>query len=93
MNRLILISTLALPLLAACGHAPAPRIETHTVTVQVPVPVPCAVDVPDPIYSDTDEALRNAPDLFERVKLLLAGRVERDAHDQTEKAARAACNG
>lgn len=83
---------LALVALAACATTP-PRIETRTVEVKVPVPVPCAIDVPPPVYSDTDEALRTAPDIFERVKLLLAGRLERDAHDQIETAARAACNG
>lgn len=78
-------------LLCACAKPPAPEI--RTVTVQVPVAVPCAVEVPDPVYSDTPEALSSAPDIFERVKLLLAGREERAAHDQVEKAARAACNG
>lgn len=90
MKRLAMIAALAL---ASCAKPIPPEPIVRTMTVQVPVPVPCAVDVPDPDYSDTDEALRNASDLFERVKLLLAGRLERDAHDQTEKAARAACNG
>lgn len=90
MKRLALIP---LVLLAACGHAPEPRVEIRTVTVQVPVPAPCVVDVPEPVYSDTDEALRNAPNHFERVKLILAGRIERAAHDNVETAARAACNG
>lgn len=89
MTRFAMLALLAL---AACATTP-PRIETRVVEVKVPVPVPCAVDVPPPVYSDTDEALRAAPDIFERVKLLLAGRLERDAHDQTEIAARAACNG
>lgn len=89
MTRLALMALLTL---GACASAP-PRFEVRTVTVQVPVPVPCVVDVPAPVYSDTDEALRAAPDLFERVKLLLAGRIERTAHDNVETAARAACNG
>ncbi len=89
MTRLVLLALLAL---TACASAP-PRVEVRTVTVQVPVPVPCVVDVPDPVYSDTDEALRNAPNHFERVKLILAGRIERAAHDNVETAARAACNG
>ena len=89
MTRLALLALLAL---TACASAP-PRVEVRTVTVQVPVAVPCVVDVPAPVYSDTDEALLAAPDLFERVKLLLAGRIERAAHDNVETAARAACNG
>lgn len=89
MTRLALLALLTL---TACASAP-PRVEVRTVTVQVPVAVPCVVDVPAPVYSDTDEALLAASDLFERVKILLAGRVERDAHDNVETAARAACNG
>lgn len=89
MTRLVLLALLAL---TACASAP-PRVEVRTVTVQVPVAVPCIVDVAAPVYSDTDEALLAAPDLFERVKLLLAGRIERAAHDNVETAARAACNG
>lgn len=89
MTRLALLALLTL---TACASTP-PRVEVRTVTVQVPVAVPCVVDVPAPVYSDTDEALLAAPDLFERVKLLLAGRIERAAHDNVETAARAACNG
>ena len=89
MTRLALLALLTIN---ACASAP-PRVEVRTVTVQVPVAVPCVVDVPAPVYSDTDEALLAAPDLFERVKLLLAGRIERAAHDNVETAARAACNG
>ena len=89
MTRLALLALLTL---TACASAP-PRVEVRTVTVQVPVAVPCVTEVPAPVYSDTDEALLAAPDLFERVKMLLAGRVERAAHDNVETAARAACNG
>lgn len=89
MTRLALLALLTL---GACASAP-PRVDVRTVTVQVPVAVPCVVDVPAPVYSDTDEALLAAPDLFERVKMLLAGRVERDAHAEVMTAARAACNG
>lgn len=79
-------------LLAGCASA-APEPVVRTVEIRVPVPVPCVIDLPDPVYSDTAEALRNAPDIFERVKLLLAGRVERQAQDDAERAARRACGG
>lgn len=88
MTRFALLALLAL---GAC--ATTPRIETRTIEVKVPVPVPCTVDVPPPVYSDTDAALRNAPDHFERVKLILAGRIERDAYTQVTIAALQGCNG
>lgn len=88
MKRAALIALL----LAGCAHQPVEPI-IRTVEVRVPVPVPCAIDIPDPVYSDTPEALRAAPNLFERVKLLLAGREERAAHDELERAARRACGG
>jgi len=77
--------------LASC--ATAPTVQIRTVEVQVPVAVPCPVSLPDPAYSDTDAALLAAPNIFERVKLLLAGREERAAQDQMERAARTACEG
>lgn len=88
MRALRLIPLLAL---AACAHSPTPQI--RTVEVRVPVAVPCPVDLPEPNYSDTDAALLAAPDIFERVKLLLAGREERAAQDRMERAARTACEG
>lgn len=79
--------------IALSSCATAPKIETRTVEVQVPVSVPCPAILPDPVYSDTDAALLAAPNIFERVKLLLAGREERAAQDQMERAARTACEG
>lgn len=85
-------AALILLVLGGCAAAqPEPII--RTVEVRVPVPVACVVDVPEPVYSDSREALRAAPNVFERVKLLLAGREERAAHDETERAARRACGG
>lgn len=74
MNRLALLPCL---LLVACA-TPAPRIEIKEVLV--PVPVPCMERVgPAPSYQDTPAAVQAAPTLFDRVKLLLVGREERDA--------------
>lgn len=60
--------------------------------VKIPVAVPCAVDpghaTPHP---DTAAALSAAPDLAERVKLLLAGRLTRDARIAELEAAMAGC--
>lgn len=86
-------------LLGGCSttqHIPEPVIQIHE--VQVPVDDPaCAreaeaslVDNP-PDYPDTDQALREAPNLFERVKLLLAGRALRMEHEATLSAAIRAC--
>lgn len=84
MSRLLLVSFLALGL-SGCGA-------TSGLVVKVPVPVPCAIDPgPDPKYVDEDEALRNAPDLFERVKLLLAGRQQRQDRERELKAANSGC--
>ena len=84
---------LLIPMLALASCATAPTVQIRTVEVQVPVAVPCPVSLPDPTYSDTDAALLAAPNIFERVKLLLAGREERAAQDQMERAARTACEG
>jgi hypothetical protein len=66
----------------------------RTVEVKVPVAVPCKPDLgPAPSYPDTRAALMGAPDLFERVKLLLAGRELRDAWIGAQATALKACGG
>ena len=76
--------------LAGCGTPPAPRIEVRE--VKIPVAVACAADPgPDPIYPDTDEALRNVPDVATGVRLITAGRLLRDARIGELKAALAGC--
>lgn len=85
--------------LSACAHDPVPPEPIiRTVEVQVPVDDPaCAreaeaslVDNP-PDYPDTDQALREAPNLFERVKLLLAGRIMRAAREDALNEAISSC--
>jgi hypothetical protein len=91
MKRLALIAVL---FLAGCQSTPPldPRVQVRT--VETPVPVRCRPDLgPEPDYPDTDDALRAAPDLFVRVRLLLAGRLLRIARDQQKTAALAACAG
>lgn len=84
--KLIATITAALAL-AACTHTAPPEPIIRTVEVQVPVDDPaCAREavarlMPAPAYPDTDEALRAAPNLFERVKLMLAGRELRGARE------------
>lgn len=75
---------------AACATTSEPRIVVKE--VRVPVPVKCAADPgPAPDLPDTSEALRQAPDLFEQVKLLLAGRKLRDARIGELEAANQGC--
>lgn len=76
--------------LAGCGTPPTPRIEVRE--VKIPVAVACAADPgPDPTYPDTDEALRNVPDVATGVRLITAGRLLRDARIGELKAALAGC--
>lgn len=76
--------------LAGCGTPPAPRIEVRE--VKIPVAVACAADPgPAPAYPDTDEALRNAPDVATGVRLLMAGRVLRMARENVLEAANSGC--
>ena len=90
------LALLPLLALAACATAPAarPEPEIRTVEVRVPVATPCpALEAlgSSPAYPDTDQALAAAPNLFERVKLLLAGRVLRQTREATITAVVGAC--
>jgi len=83
----------ALLALSACATTPpAPQIVTKT--VQVAVPVACKPTIgPAPAYPDTDLALKAAPDVYQRVRLLVAGRLERVAREAELTAALSACEG
>jgi hypothetical protein len=89
MRNLVFLAALALP---ACATTVAPQPIVRTVTVNVPVPCPALVELgPEPAYVDTDNALRAAPDLFSRVKLLLQGRLTKTARLAQYAAAKASC--
>ena len=76
----------------SCATTSEPQVITKT--VEVPVAVKCAADVPaPPAYPDTDAALKAAPDLFARVRLLVAGRLERIAREAQLSAALGGCTG
>lgn len=78
--------------LGACASNPAPRHVTSDVVV--PAPVACRPNIePSPIWPDTDEALIAGPDLFARVRLLLAGRLLRMARERELLAALEGCRG
>ena len=64
-------------LLAACAHAPEPKIVTKL--VQVPVTVPCvpASFPQSPAFPDTPEAIRASPGAGDLLQLLAAGRILR----------------
>lgn len=83
-------SGMAVLLLTACATTPEPRIEIRE--VKVPIAVKCAVDPgPESPFSDTPEALRAAEDIFAKVRLLLAGRAQRDARLTELKASVSGC--
>jgi hypothetical protein len=88
-----LAACLSLLALAACATTPpAPQIVTKTVQVAVPVACNPAIGAA-PAYPDTDAALKAAPDVYQRVKLLVAGRLERIAREAELSAALSACEG
>lgn len=78
--------------LAACGTTSKlePRIEYRD--RPVPTPVPCAVNVTEPGYVDTDEALAGAANIFELAKLYKAGRLQRLAALEDYRAAVKGCS-
>lgn len=82
-------------LLAGCAHPierPDPIIQVREVKVPVVQPCPALEALgAAPAYPDTDAALAAAPNLFERVKLLLAGRVLRAQREASVAATVAAC--
>jgi hypothetical protein len=92
MKRLII--PLACLLATACASGPPLDPKIVAKPVNMPVASSCVVAIgPEPAYPDTDAALATAPDLYTRVKLLLAGRVVRIARDAVKSAALAGCAG
>ena len=92
MKRLALIAVLCWPVLTAgsCATTAEPRVVTRDVLV--PVHGPCTIAEPaEPARVDTDEALRAAPGLFERVQILLAGREQRKASENQARVWGRAC--
>ncbi len=84
-----------LALLTVLGACASPREPVaRTVEVRTPVAVACDPQVGGaPDYPDSDQALKAAPDLFERVKLLLAGRELRRAREAELEAGIRGCSG
>lgn len=79
---------------AGCGTTGGiPLIQPQIVKVAVPVPCPALKKLgPEPTYPDTPQALKAAPNIFERLKLLLAGRLLRIERDAEKSAVLAACD-
>lgn len=91
---IVIVALLLLILVAGCSATPPPEPIVRTVEVKVPVPQPCKALGElgaEPVYPDSDAALVAAPDLFERVKLLLQGRLLRQARLTQYQAAGASC--
>ena len=92
MTVRILACAVLLTLAACATTPPAPQIVTKTVQVAVPVACKPALN-PPPAYPDTDAALKAAPDVYQRVKLLVAGRLLRIAREAELTAGLSACEG
>lgn len=82
--------------LAACKTTgdvdPQPIVKT--VEVKVPVAVPCKALEQlgvEPFYPDTNKALQGTADIFEQVRLLMAGRLMRIQRLDEYVTARADC--
>lgn len=91
MKRALALAAVVLAL-GGCATTQAPEPRLAVQKVEVPIAVACAADPgPEPAYADSPEALRQAGDIFERVKLLLAGRAQRDARLAELKGAVAGC--
>ena len=79
-----------LPVMVMVFGCATTRVEYRE--VKVPVPVPCAVETSErPSYADEPLAIRNALDLLERVRLMLAGREQRDQYIRELEAATFGC--
>lgn len=87
-------AVLACLILTACATRPPPEPIVRTIEVAVPVATPCRVSVgPAPSYADADDALRAAGDIFEAMKLRIAGREQRQAREAILEAALEGCAG
>lgn len=65
---------------SACANGSEPRIVTRDVLI--PTHSPCSIPEPaKPNFADDDEDLRAAGDLFSRVRLMAAGRLQRMAYE------------
>jgi hypothetical protein len=81
-----------LSFLAACAGVRTPQPVVQVREVQTPVAVTCTPPLgAAPAYPDTDAALKTAPDVFARVRLLVSGRLLRLARERELNAALVAC--
>lgn len=83
----------AIRIVNANGQIPlSPEAARQLSTTKIPVAVACVTEPgPPPRLPDTKAALAGAPDIAERVKLLLAGRALRNARIAELEASVAGC--
>ena len=87
-----IVLVVALAAVSACAGAPPNSPALQVREVKTPVAMPCTPDLgAAPAYPDTDAALKAAPDLFSRVRLMVSGRLLRIARERELNAALAAC--
>lgn len=96
-QSLKLAAVAALAALVATGCAttdldPEPQIEVQTVLVPDPQPCPALAELgEEPIYADTDAAIRAAPNPAARAKLYVEGRAQRIKRLAEYYAAKVSC--
>jgi hypothetical protein len=93
MNRLLLVLTLALGIIAiaVCLGGCATSAPAQVI---IPVAVQCKPDLgPEPAYADSDAAIAAETDPEKIVKLLLEGREQRIQRDREKTAALKGCAG
>lgn len=89
-----IVALMACLSLCACARPTAPEPVVRTVEVLVPVATACRPDIgPAPQYADTPEALREAANIFDAMKLRAAGREQRQAREAVLQAALDGCAG
>lgn len=96
MRKALVFSVVLATALALSACAPTVReVEViKTVEVLVPVPIYCNVNAgPAPTYVDSPEALEAAPNLFEAMKLRIAGRGQSRDRERELEAALEVCRG
>ncbi|KSB89105.1 hypothetical protein AS593_04210 [Caulobacter vibrioides] len=92
LSRLAAIVLIAASAAACASTQPPPVKQVEIKTVVEKIPVPCQPELPPtPQYADTADALKAAGDIYQKVKLLLIGREQRQGREKVLEAALKAC--
>lgn len=86
------IAGMMLFILSGCDTVQGPPLPP--IVTEIPVPVSCIKDsaaLAPPAFPDSDAALKAAATTFDRIKLMVAGRILRIAYELKLEAALSAC--